>query len=336
MDIAVGNRNVRYYWDLSGRRRRKLIRFVEAYLDPSSRIKLRGRDRDGTFQVLGAVRSYKGSVYFGKVFDRRFEVGLDFAPQQKRHGGYNNMPIIWGSAEVFSDTSRLERVTLTLQLTDPHSGGLSERGRVAMISRPKETRRRPTPGEGDSIPNFVFHLSSDFDQVAGETEREFFREAGLRFTSFEGAGELISSMGEQYLHRYLLQRFERRLAKRLGLDVITFETSIASNYFRKFYSREFSEITDQWNLLALAHVGVTIGRYFFRDNLFIKARGELVPIEELLVPEYSIGFEFQPVHYLFLDFNYGIHRGETSIEHDPRLNMQLRFPLTRLRKLWKF
>jgi hypothetical protein len=214
---------------------------------------------------------------------------------------------------------------------------VSERGRAALIPRTAETRRGPiTGGEGDSIPNFVFHLSSDFDEVAGESEREFFREAGLQFTSLEGAGEFVSSMGEQYLHRYLLQRFEKRLARRLGLDVISLETSIASNYFNRFYNREFAEITDQWNMLALANVGITVGRYFFRDNLFLKARGELVPIDELLVPEYSVGIEFQPFEYLFMDLNYGFHRGETSLEHDPRLNLQLRLPLTRLRKAFDF
>jgi hypothetical protein len=88
--------------------------------------------------------------------------------------------------------------------------------------------------------------------------------------------------------------------------------------------------------LALSHVGVTIGRYFLRDNLFLKARGELVPVEELLVPEYSVGVEFQPMQYLFMDFSYGVRLGETTVEHDPQFNLQLRLPLRRVRKLLRF
>jgi hypothetical protein len=243
---------------------------------------------------------------------------------------------MWGSAEAFSDSSRQQRIRLTLQVIDPATGGIGERGRAALLPRGAEQRRGLGKNEADSVLNFNLHLSSDFEEIAGESEREFYREAGLQFTTFEGAGEFVGSMGEQYLHRYLLQRFERRLARRLGLDVIALETSIASNYFRTFYNRETSEISDQWNMLALAHVGITVGRYFFRDNLFVKARGELIPVEELLVPEYSVGFELQPVQYLFLDFNYGFHRGEEVVEHDPRVNLQLRLPLTRLRKLWNF
>jgi hypothetical protein len=326
-----------YYRDISGRKH-KIIRFVEAWVDPTSKLQLRGREMDNNFRLLGQLRAYKGSVYFGKVFDRRFEVGLDFAPDPLPRGGYNNMPIMWGGAETFSDTSRQNRIRLTLQLVDPVTGGISERARAAMLPRSSiDTKRQGgLSGEGDSVVNFNLHLSADFEEIAGAAEREFYREAGLQFTTIEGAGEFVSNMGEQYLHRYLLQRFEKKLAKRLGLDVISVETSIASNYFTKFYNRETAETTDQWNLLALAHVGVTIGRYFFRDNLLIKARGELVPVEELLVPEYSLGFELQPVQYLFMDFNYGIRVDEEQIEHDPRFNLQLRIPLTRLRKQWNF
>jgi hypothetical protein len=336
MDITAGSHNVMYYRDLSSKRH-KLIRFVEAYIDPTSRISLRGREEDNTFRILGSIRSFKGSVYFGKLFDRRFEVGLDFAPQLLPRGGYTNMPIMWGSAEAFSDTSRMDRVKLTLQLIDPATGGVSERGRVAMIPPGADAYRGNLPVSAlDSVPNFVLHLSSDVEQVAGTAERDFYREAGLRFSSLEGAGEFVSTMGEQYLNRYLLQRFEKQLARRMGLDVITVETSIASNYFSKFYNHELAEITDQWNMLALANIGITIGRYFFNDNLFVKARGELVPVDTALVPEYSIGFELQPMRYLFMDFNYGFHKGETSIESDPRLNLQLRLPLTRLRKVLNF
>jgi len=39
---------------------------------------------------------------------------------------------------------------------------------------------------------------------------------------------------------------------------------------------------------------------------------------------------------LTMDFNYGIRKGETQIEHNPRLNMQLMLPITRLRKILNF
>lgn len=336
IDLVPASRNVMYYWDLTGKKR-KIIRFVEAYVDPTSRLQVRGRELDNNFRLLGQLRSYKGSAFFGKTFDRRFEIGLDFAPEPLPRGGFDNMPIMWGSAEAFSDTSRQQRIKLTLQLIDPATGGISERGRIRMIPK-AQAQRHSTVGGGDadSVTNFNLHLSSDLEQIAGAAEREYYMEAGLRFTTIEGAGEFVSSMGEQYLHRYLLQRFERKLARSLGLDVITLETSIASNYFNRFYNREFSELNDQWNMLALAHIGITVGRYFFNDNLFLKARGELIPIEELLVPEYSVGLEFQPMRYLFFDFNYGFHRGETEIEGDPRVNLQLRVPLTRLRKNLNF
>lgn len=337
MDLKVGNRKLTYYWDLSTKRR-NLIRFVECTVDPISRVELRGRDLDKTFRILGSLRSYKGWVYFGRIFDRRFEVGVDFVPQPfPQSEGYDNMPIIWGSAEAFSDTSRFERIKVTLQLKDPETGGLAERGRIRMVPRTKDSWLGGGRGASeDSIPNFTFRVSSDFEQVAGESEREFFRETGLRLSTFSGAGELVSSFGEQYLHHYFLRRLEKRLAKRLGLDVISIETSIAANYFSRFYNRQFTEWADQWDLLALANMGVTVGRYFFHDYLFLKARGELVPVDELLIPEYSLGLEFQPVRYLLMDFNYGFYKGEAALEHNPRVNMQLRLPIAGMRNMLNF
>ena len=138
------------------------------------------------------------------------------------------------------------------------------------------------------------------------------------------------------MHHYFLRRLEKRLAKRLGLDVISIETSIASNYFSRFYNRQFTEWADQWDLLALANMGVTVGRYFFHDYLFLKARGELVPVDELLIPEYSLGLEFQPVRYLLMDFNYGFYKGEADLEHNPRVNMQLRLPIAGMRNMLNF
>lgn len=337
MDMIPGNRKLMYFWDLMTRRSHKLIRFVEAYLDPISKVSLLGRDLDGSFRIEGLLRSYKGSAFFGRTFDRRFTIGLDFVPQPLPGRGFDNWPVIWGSAEAFSDTSRFDRVKLTLLVFDPVSGAEGEKGRIAMVpATPERVRNGILSGDSDSLVNFNFHLSSDQDDVAGDAEREFYRKTGLKVSTLGGAGEIVGTLGEQYLHRYLLQRFEKRLARRLGLDVVSFETSIASNYFKKFYNRQYGDISNQWNMLALANVGLTVGRYVFNDAMFLKARGELVPVDELLVPEYSLGLELQPFRYLTMDFNYGIHQFEGTIEHDPSMNLQLRLPIRRLRSFLNF
>lgn len=321
LDLKAGNRRVLYFWDLGGKRRR-IMRFLEGYLDPTSLVKVRGRDCEKTFSLHGQIRSFKGALYYGKTFDRNFEVGLDFVPvKYHANSGYDNMPILWGSAEALSDTSRLSRIKVTAMVHDPVSNAVSEKGRLV---------------EGKSL-NVSFQLSNDFEGQPGESEREFFRQAGLSFSSLGGAGELVSNFGESFFHRYLLQRWERKLAKKIGVDVINIESSITSNYFSKLYSRQFEGLVDQDDYLALANVGITVGRYFLHDFLFLKARGELIPIDTvLLTPEYSVGMEFQPNRYLIMDFNYGIYRGDERLEHDPRVTLQLTLPMTRIRKLLKF
>jgi hypothetical protein len=320
LDLKTGNRRVLYFWDLSGKRRR-IMRFLEGYLDPTSILKVRGRDSDYTFRLHGQIRSFKGALYYGKTFDRNFDVGLDFVPIKfQANRGYDNLPIIWGSAEALSDTSRLNRIKVTCMVHDPVTNAISEKGRLV---------------EGKAL-NVSFQLSNDFEGQPGESEREFFRQAGVSFSSLGGAGELVSDFGEQFFHRYLLQRWERKLAKKVGVDVINIESSITSNYFSKLYSRQFEGLVNQDDYLALANVGITVGRYFFHDFLFFKARGELVPIDTLLTPEYSIGMEFQPHRYFIMDFNYGVHKGEEQLEHDPRVMMQLTLPMARIRKLLKF
>lgn len=314
LDIMMGNRKVIYFYDVGLKRR--LIRFVECTIDPVSVIKMRGREKDKTFALYGSMRSYRGEVYYGKVFNRNFEAGIDFEPMPLPRGqGFDNLPIIWGNAEAFADTSRFDRIKLTLLTRNPETGAMAEKGRFHDIS---------------------FRLSSDFDERPGEREREFYREAGLRFITLEGAGGMVSNFGEQYLHRYFLRRLERGLAKRLGLDVISFETSIASNYFYYLYNNQFRNLPSQWNHLAFANVGVTLGRYFFRDKVFLKWRTELVPYEALLQPEHSIGLEAYPMRYLMVDYNYGFIKGERAMENNHRVNMQLRLPITRLRKIFDF
>lgn len=321
LDLKPGNRRVLYFWDLSGKRRR-ILRFLEGYLDPTSIVKVRGRDLDYSFRIYGLIRSLKGALYYGKTFDRNFDVGVDFVPvKYQSNRGYDNLPIIWGSAEALSDSSRINRIKVTCMVHNPVTNAVSEKGRLV---------------EGKTL-NVSFQLSDDFEGLPGESEHEFYRQAGLQFTSLGGAGELVSDFGEQFFHRYLLQRWERKLAKKLGVDVINIESSITSNYFNKLYSRQFEGLWNQDDYLALANVGITVGRYFFHDYLFLKARGELVPIDTtLLTPQYSVGMEFQPNRYLVMDFNYGVYKGEEHMEHDPRVMMQLTLPMSRIRKLLKF
>jgi hypothetical protein len=305
VDIEFGNRKVHYFYDVGIKRR--MMRFVDVQVEPGvSVLKMRGRDIDKDFRIYGSLRSYKGGVYYGRTFDRNLEVGLDFEPLPLAGGGYDNLPIIWGSVEAFADTSRFGRIKLTLLVKDSLTGGMAEKGRFSDLS---------------------FRLSSDFEEMPGESEREFYRAAGLKFVTFEGAGGFVSDFGEQYLHRYLLQRLEKRIARRLGLDVITLETSIASNYFNYLYNNHWDDFANQWNRLALANVGITVGRYFFRDKVFLKWRTELIPVDELILPEHSIGFEFQPSRYMLLEADYGFHKGEVAIEYNPKLRMQLRLPI---------
>lgn len=320
MDFRPGDRKVRYFWDLVGKRKR-LMRFVEGYLDLSSGVRLRGRDLDKTFRVYGALRSYKGAAYYGRVFDRNFDVGVEFFPQKPdKNQGYNNLPLLWGSAESDADSNRRERIKLTSVVNDPATGTVSEKGRLL---------DGPTP-------NIIFHLSSDFEEMPGGSEREYYQQAGITVANVGGAGSAVSQFGEQMFHRYLLQRWERRFARSVGLDVINIESSIVSNYFNKLYGRQFEGLFHEDDYLAFANVGVTVGRYFFRDFLLLKARGELIPIEMMLKPEYSIGLEFQPSRYLMMDVNYGFHVLDAEIQHNPLLMLQVRLPIRRMRNLLKF
>ena len=322
MDIKPADRKVMYYRDISGNNTR-LVRFFEAYIEQGiSILHLRGSDNDNSFKISGLIKSYHGAVYYGKTFDRNLEVGLEFVPQKKNNApGYDNRPILWGSAEAYSDTSRFDRIKLTALVQDPNTGTLSERGRLM---------------KGKF--NVIFHLSSEFEELPGESEREFYRQAGVQFTTLGSAGKFMSDLGEQNLNRILLQRFERKLAKTIGLNVITIETSIASNYFTRLYTRQFDNqaMLMQADYLALANAGITVGRYFFRDNLFIKASGGLLPLDTALTPQYSFGLEFQPTRYLFMDFDYGFYKKDLAIERNPRVNLQLRLPISGLRNLLDF
>ncbi|MGD9202515.1 MAG: hypothetical protein PVI26_13210, partial [Chitinispirillia bacterium] len=321
LKLKAGNRKLIYFYNL-GRRQtsQKFIRFVECVVDPSTTMSVLGRDADGTFRLLGSLRSYKGSVFYGKKFDRNFNLGIDFSPQKLTgEKGYNNLPIIWGSAETMSDSSRYDRIKLTLLTRDSTTGVLREKGRFSDIS---------------------FRISSDFEEIPGGSEKDFYREAGLNFITLKGAGEVVSGISDQYIKKYIFQRFERKLANRLGLDVISFETSIASNYFNYFYNFQNNrvEFSKQWNYLTFANVGITLGRYFLRDKIFVKWRTELIPNDLVLIPEHSVGFEYQPIDFFWIDFNYAMHRNKDIIEYNPKFLMQLRIPINaeKFRNIFNF
>jgi hypothetical protein len=129
------------------------------------------------------------------------------------------------------------------------------------------------------------------------------------------------------------------LAKHLGFDVFSLETSIASNYFNYLYQRQFKtdEMPQNWNYLTFANVGITVGRYFLSDKVLLKWRTELIPKEYVLTPEHSIGIEYQPFKYLWFDVNYGFYKNEDeALESDPRFRMQLRLPLGKMRNYFDF
>jgi hypothetical protein len=89
----------------------------------------------------------------------------------------------------------------------------------------------------------------------------------------------------------------------------------------------------QADYLALANAGLTLGRYLLNDMVFVKASGGLLPLDTALTPQYAIGLELQPTRYLFMNFDYGIYKKELTYEHNPRVNLQLRLPITGLRNL---
>jgi len=59
-----------------------------------------------------------------------------------------------------------------------------------------------------------------------------------------------------------LDRFERRWAKTFELGVINIETSVASNYFNRFYNRQFDYLLAAADYPVIANVGLTVGRFF--------------------------------------------------------------------------
>ncbi|MDD5673339.1 MAG: hypothetical protein PHC61_04195 [Chitinivibrionales bacterium] len=349
LDITAGNPNIKYFWDIGVGAQQRLIHFFQAYADPLSILSVRGTVADKSLRVEGSLRSTRGSVYYGRIFDRNVEVGLDFVPVPLggAEGGYNNFPILYGSAETFSDTSRLHRIKITALTYDPATGAITQKGRLAVLPFALAQKikgsgsdllarllRRSRAEKPDSVINLDFQLSSDFDENTADIQRQFYAEMGGKFKSIEGAGEVLSDFGEQFIHTVYLQQMEKGLARLLGVDVLGVETSIASNYFNKFYNHQMSETENRWALLE--NTGVTVGRYFFHDYLLVKAGSSLISVDTALTPEYSLGFEVWPWRYLLMDFDYGVRQGQRSLEYDPRLNLQLQLPIGKVRKKLDF
>jgi hypothetical protein len=315
LDIKAVNRKLKYYYDATAKNQ-KILRLVECFLDPGSSLSIQGCDNDKSLKLGGALRSSKGSVFFRRVFNLNFDAGLDFTPQPLSSGkGFDNRPVIWGSAEAPSEKNRFDRTKITLVTRDSITGAISEKGRFYGMR---------------------FKVTSEAEEIPGESEIEFLSTEGRKVASVEGAGELVSTIGEQYIHRFLLQNLESRLAKTLGLDVITFETSITSNYFNKIYNKQTVNLSYDWGYLAFANVGITLGRYFFYDKVFLKWRTELISVDTLIRPECTMGFEFQPLNYFMMDFDYGMRMGPKSLEQNPKIYMQLRLPIEGVRKHFNF
>ena len=346
-DVRAGNRNVMYLFDMGVGKERQLIRLVEAYVDPASLCSIRGRYLDKTFKILGSLHTSRGTANYGRVFDRNFNATLEFHPILKPGGGYNNMPYISGSAEAATDKSRFSRIKLTVLTQDVSSNGLAERGRIAYI----RTRRAVVPQGGvpifdgqlfdkksstssDSILNLSFRVSSDGEDVSGSTQRDFYNSTVTQATSSAGAGEILSGFGDQYISNYLLSKVEHNIARIFGLDVLGFETPFVSNYFKNLKNQTASEQTNRWELLN--NTGITAGRFFLDDQLFVKAQGKVMATADTLGPirpEYSVGFEIQPMQYLFIEGNYGMYQDQGSFRMNPSINLQLQVPLQRLNKL---
>ena len=307
LDLKVGNNNVNYYYDLGP----KFVRVFECAISPTSAMSLRGRELDKNFHLLGTLRSTKGSVYYGKSFDRNLSAGVDFVPELLGRGmGYNNIPIVWGSVEAVFDTNRFDRIKLTLMTRDSITGSVSERGRLQ---------------------NFFFKLSSDFAEMPGQAERQFYTKAGLQFTTIAGAGAFASDVGEQFLHRTFLAQGQKTIARTLGLDFVQLETFFARNYFSNLGNRQNGILAKDKNVFA--NTGLTIGRYFFDNYVLVKASGQLMPQDTSLMPEYSLGIELQPMRYLLFDFNYGINFLQNTIGYNPQIQFQLQLPLRKSKSI---
>jgi len=313
LDIRPADRSVQYFYQIGRENRRRGIRIIECTIDPSGTIGVRGNDPDGTFKVVGQLRSYSGYMFYGRMFDKNLEIGLDFQPEPMPGGfGYDNLPIIWGRAETFSDTNRLERVSVKLKTRDERTGELRERGRfTTLVISP----------ESDNI-----HRPQD------EAAAEYYRSIG----SLAQAGEMATVLGDNYISSFFLNYWGRQIARKIGLDIFRFETSIMGNSLDFFTQRQLDENTTRnWNYLAFANSGFTAGKYIAND-FFLKYQTEFIAQDLELVPRHKFGIEYQPLPYLWMDFNYGFHHETQTNEivTNPEVRVQVRMPFSNIRRMF--
>jgi len=275
----------------------------------------------------------------GRSYNVNFDAGLEFKPQpNEQRTGYNNFPVLYGSAEAFSDTSRFDRITLTMKLQDPLTGAVTTKGRFGVIHRSKAVQNSVIPILNSQwVPNIILAVESDYNQYQALANQTTEYERNREALGIEKAGEYVSVASERTLNRLIFNGLERRVARSLGLDVVNIETSIASQYYQRARADDafFTNLTGL-DLLSFANVGITFGRFVLDDFVFLKARGELVSEQDRLIPEYSMGVELQPFRYLLMDLNYGLVQNELQLQHNPEFNVQLRLPIAPLRTMLHF
>lgn len=314
LDVEAADRSVTYFYRVGDMKKRRSIKMVECILDPSMSIGVRGRDQDGDFRIVGGIRSYKGFLFYGKMFDQNFEMGLDFSSGKTKDELYDNLPIIWGSAETYADTNRFDRSQVVIMTKDPKDGTLHRRGRF--------TELVIVPAEGVNE-----------DGVQDEQSADFYRNTGKNMANLEGAGNTLTGIGDRYVNSYVFNYWGRQMARHMGLDMIRLETSMMSNAFNSLYEHQLdSSMAINWSHLALANTGITLGKYVAGDQLLLKMRTQLTPLDTLLIPEYKLGFEYQPLRYLWMDLNYGIKHDYTTnrVEMNPEVRLQLRMPFSKI------
>lgn len=316
LDIRPADKSVQYFYQIGRENRRRGIRIIECNIDPSGTVGVRGNDADGTFKVVGRLRSHSGYMFYGRMFDQNFEIGLDFQPELLPNGGgYDNLPIIWGRAETYSDTNRLERISVKLKTRDEKTGELRERGRFTTLVISPESEN-----------------AGNINRAQDETTADYYRSMG----TLEQASEMAATIGDNYISGFLLNYWGRQVARKIGLDMIRFETGIMGNSLDFLTQRQLDESTTRnWNYLAFANSGITAGKYLGSDFM-LKYQAELTPQDLELVPEHKIGIEYQPLPYLWMDFNYGFHRENITndIISNPEVRLQMRMPFSDLKKLF--
>ena len=302
-------------------KKRRAIKILECNLSPERTIGVRGRDRDGTFRVTGSLRSYKGFLFYGKVFDKNFELGLDFSSGTVDGKKHDNLPIIWGSAETVSDTNQYETEKVLIMTKDPKTGKLQEKGRLTEIV---------------IVP--AKDINSYGEKVSAEEESaDFYKSQSKELAGVEGAGNRISEIGDRYLSSYIFDYWGRQVATHIGLDVIKIETSFMNNAFNSIYAHQLdSNATINWQQMALNNAGITFGKYVAGDQLLLKMRTQFSSLDTTVVPEYKVGFEYQPIRYLWLDFNYGFkHDLNGEILTNPEVRLQFRMPFSKFQNSFK-